>query len=200
MNGAIAFFNPLVNNNISGKILFTQESSVLKVRIDLEGFEPNKDYAIHIHEFGDLSKGCQSLGPHFNPKQQCHGSDMYVKHHHAGDLMNNIKSNHKGQVSLSFNTKVLSTNYNSSKCILGRSVVIHYYADDLGQKGIIKDGQLVSYQDLTLEELKQLSKERKYPISKSKQQLVEKLNTESLITGNAGGRMACAIIGITTNS
>ena len=186
----------IFNNEISGKILFSQNKKFLNIQIDLQGFEPDKDYAIHIHEFGDLSQGCKSLGGHFNPTMHHHGSDLYQKHHHAGDLMNNIHSDQNGKVKLEFQSKCLSISYSSSKCILGRSVVIHKYSDDCGQKGILHDDVLIPYQEMPLKQLQKISKERGYPSSKTKKQLADKLDSESLITGNAGGRMACAIIGL----
>ena len=164
--------------------------------IDLQGFEPNQTFAIHIHEYGDLTDGCTSLGAHFNPKQQNHGSDLYSSDHHAGDLMNNLTSNHLGRVNLNYQTPHLSILYSSSKCIVGRSVVIHYYPDDLGLKGSFVNGTLTPYSMMSLKELQEYSAQRKYPKNKFKQQLIAKLEEESLKTGNAGGRMACAIIGV----
>jgi len=196
MSKAIAFFNPLTNNNISGKIIFEQFGASLQMSIDLQGFEPNHTFAIHIHEFGDLTNGCTSLGAHFNPKQQNHGSDLYTSDHHPGDLMNNLTSNHIGCVKLNYKTPHLSILYSSSKCIIGRSVVIHFYQDDLGQKGNFVNGTLIPYSSMSLKELQEYSVQRKYPKNKSKQQLIAKLEEESLKTGNAGGRMACAIIGM----
>lgn len=196
MPNAIAYFNPLTNNNISGTIIFQQIGSSLQLKIDLKGFEPNQTFAIHIHEFGDLTDGCASLGGHFNPKQQNHGSDLYTVDHHPGDLMNNLTSNNLGNVKVDYETLHLSILYSSSKCIIGRSVVIHYYQDDLGQKGTIVEGNLIPYSTMTLKQLQEYSAQRKYPKNKSKQQLIAKLEEESLKTGNAGGRMACAIIGI----
>jgi Cu-Zn family superoxide dismutase len=196
MSKAIAFFNPLTNNNISGIIIFEQLESSLKMQINLQGFKPNHTFAIHIHEFGDLTDGCTSLGAHFNPKHQNHGSDLYTNDHHPGDIMNNLTSNHLGCVQLNYVTPHLSILYSSSKCIVGRSVVIHYYQDDLGQKGSFVDGNLVPYSSMTLKELQEYSAQRKYPKNKNKKQLISKLEEESLKTGNAGGRMACAIIGI----
>lgn len=186
----------IFNNEISGKILFSQNKKVLNIQIDLQGFEPDKDYAIHIHEFGDLSQGCKSLGGHFNPTMHHHGSDLYQKHHHAGDLMNNIHSDQNGKVKLEFQSKCLSISYKSSKCILGRSVVIHKYSDDCGQKGILQNDVLIPYQEMSLKQLQKISKQRGYPSNKTKKQLADKLDSESLVTGNAGGRMACAIIGL----
>ena len=196
MPKAIAFFNRLTNNNISGKVIFEQVGSSLQMKIDLQGFEPNHTFAIHIHEFGDLTDGCTSLGAHFNPKQQNHGSDLYTSDHHPGDLMNNLTSNHLGSVKLDYETPELSILYSSPKCIVGRSVVIHYYPDDLGQKGSFENGTLIPYSSMSLKELQEYSAQRKYPKNKSKQQLIDKLEEESLKTGNAGGRMACAIIGV----
>ena len=52
--------------------------------------------------------------------------------------------------------------------IIGRTVVIHEGADDLGLGGLDSNGNVID----------------------------QKVHQESLKTGNAGGRMACAIIGL----
>lgn len=193
---AITVFDPIINNNIGGQIIFEQEDIKVKIDINLHGFEPNHTYAIHIHEYGDMSDGCKSLGAHFNPMNMNHGSEQISKDCHSGDLMNNISSDSNGDVKVQYTTSNISIKSGSKKCIIGRSVVIHDYPDDMGQKGLIINGNFKSYSDMKMKELKEFSIKRGYPKIKTRKELINKLEMESLSTGNAGKRMACAIIGI----
>lgn len=142
-----------------GKVSFSQcpIHNCVIVSFDLFNFLPNATHAIHIHEFGDLSDGCKSLGPHYNPTNETHGSIDYPnKPRHAGDLINNFTTDDKGQFVFSYiDDKLSKVDFTD---IYGRSVVIHDGIDDLGRgRGLNKK--------------------------------------ESLITGNAGSRLACGIIG-----
>merc|ERR1711939_470844 len=93
---------------VTGKAIFTQESegSPVTVTGEITGNDPNAQRGFHIHTFGDLSNGCTSAGPHFNPAGKKHG---------------NIAD------------KLISLFGKNS--ILGRSVVIHAGTDDLGKGG-----------------------------------------------------------------
>lgn len=39
----------------------------VKISGEVTGLSPNQKHGFHIHKFGDLSQGCNSVGPHFNP-------------------------------------------------------------------------------------------------------------------------------------
>ena len=162
---AIACFN----HQISGYVLFEiVDKSTCKVTIKLENFEPCKTHAIHIHEYGDMRRGCKSAGGHYNPHKEDHGC-IYLapKHRHVGDLINNVKSDENGKVDVVYYDNLIKIN--SSKVnILGRSVVIHDGIDDLGLGGLSDTGEIIN----------------------------KKVHKESLLNGNAGCRIDCAIIGI----
>ena len=141
---------------IFGFVLFEQLGARDPVRVTfrLEGFRKAQTlHAIHIHEYGDLRSGCSSTGGHWNPFHKNHGNQM-TKDRHAGDLINNLKTNDAKSFLYQYDDSSISILGKHS--ILGRSIVIHEGIDDLG--------------------------------------LGE--NKESLINGNAGGRMACAVIGV----
>jgi Cu-Zn family superoxide dismutase len=133
--------------------------------------QPNKMLACHIHEYGDESDGCKSLGSHCNPKNNNHGytclsiwknkpKKCFINESHAGDLLNNIKSDRNGKFTYVYTDSRLRLSGDISESIIGRSVVIHSGIDDIGLGG----------------------------------------DAESLKTGNAGSRMACAIIGHSKNN
>jgi len=173
---AIVFFD----SKIRGQIHFIDTKQGAKITLDLYGFKEKKVHAIHIHEYGNLTQGCHSTGGHYNPKNMNHGYKYPKKH--VGDLINNINPNSKGMVNLVFYDKHIKV-----KDVVGRAIVIHYLPDDLGKQG---------YEKYTLSQLQIMAKARGYKVYKTKAALVKKFNKESLITGNAGGRMACSIIGI----
>jgi Cu-Zn family superoxide dismutase len=155
---AVATFYPQINNGISGQVSFHEcdpKTKYVKVNISLSGFMENQIHAIHIHEFGDLRKGCSSLGAHFNPDKTTHGSYLNPNRpRHAGDMINNIVSDNNGNVSIEYTDPMISL-FDKKYNVIGRSVVIHKKSDDLGRG-----------------------------------------TGESLVTGNAGERIACAVIGI----
>jgi len=148
---AIAVFN---GKKVKGTVVFTEdlENNQVIIDIDLHGLKNNFLHGFHVHEYGDMSDGCQSMCKHFNPYGKSHGpNDSHERH--IGDL-GNIRTNSFGiakyQTTDSF-IKLRGTKAN----IIGRGLIIHADTDDLGNGG----------------------------------------NEESLKTGNAGKRIACAVIG-----
>ena len=161
-----------------GVVLFTQTKRGCLIEFKLGQFEPFSTHAIHIHEYGDLTGGCASLGGHYNPTKQKHGN-------HYGDLIYNFTTNSLGGFQYKYYSSTLNT-----RDIIGRSIVIHENIDDLGTEG------KQEYNECSLSELKQLASTLGYTPMKTRKQYVKKLEQESLITGNAGKRMDCGVIGI----
>lgn len=187
---AIATFN----EKISGNIIFIQEYSngPLQMDINLRGFNPYSIHAIHIHEFGDLTEGCKSLGGHFNPTNKQHG---HSEKGHAGDLFNNFQTDGNGKVNITYITNKLSIFPTSKLSIIGRSVVIHQFPDDYGLEGQKIGNEFILYKDMNFEELSFLCDTLGYKEQKTTQQMKNKLIDESRTTGNASTRIACSIIG-----
>ena len=146
---AIAVFK----GKLKGFVIFEEKQDHIRVTGHIEGLKKNSVHAIHVHEYGDLSDGCDSAGSHFNPFNKKH-QGREDKDRHVGDL-GNIYTNSKGVSIFDFKDVVISLK-NNKRNILGRSLIIHEYKDDLGKGG----------------------------------------HDDSLITGHAGKRLDCAVIGI----
>jgi Cu-Zn family superoxide dismutase len=86
-------------------------------------------HGFHIHEFGDLSDGCDSAGGHYNPTGVDHGD---IDTGHVGDL-GNITADSKGVAKFSIKAKRI--HLQGATSIVGRAVVVHEGQDDLGKGG-----------------------------------------------------------------
>lgn len=63
------------NSKVRGVVSFSQDNATTPVKIacSVKGLNPNSKHGIHIHEFGDLTDGCTTAGPHYNPLGKTHG-------------------------------------------------------------------------------------------------------------------------------
>ena len=85
---AICVLDPQPNQTAFGVVRFVQSNFYSKCQISAEfkGLSPGL-HGFHIHQFGDLTKGCTTAGPHYNPFNKEHGGpDMEERH--VGDLGN----------------------------------------------------------------------------------------------------------------
>lgn len=56
----------------------TNQSCIVDGTID--GLTPG-EHGLHVHECGDISRGCESVGDHFNPNNSIHGGpDNDINH------------------------------------------------------------------------------------------------------------------------
>jgi Cu-Zn family superoxide dismutase len=143
-----------IGPRIKGHVLFTENATDgrVEIHVDIHGLKKNARHGFHIHEYGDLSDGCESMCAHFNPLGKKHGGPN-SQERHVGDLGNLITDNN-GVARYTFSDhqiRLRGYKYN----ILGRGLIIHEDPDDLGLGG----------------------------------------DKTSLVTGNAGKRIACAVIG-----
>ena len=147
---AIAVFD----GKVRGKVIFTEyiDLGVMEIEVDLVGLRRNGVHGFHIHQYGDLSDGCDSMCAHFNPYGKNHGGPT-SKERHLGDL-GNLEVDSYGRCQCKMVARGIKL-HGSRTNIVGRGLVIHADADDLGLGG----------------------------------------DEESLVTGNAGKRIACAVIG-----
>ncbi|KAI8349640.1 copper/zinc superoxide dismutase [Choanephora cucurbitarum] len=129
---AIAYLtgiNTIDNSTISGTVRFTQSDDDAPTQIvaNITGLSVGK-HGIHIHQFGDISQGCATVGPHFNPFNRTHHGP-YDKDRHVGDLGNIIaETNGSAYLELSSDLVELSGKYS----IIGRAIAVHSGEDDLG--------------------------------------------------------------------
>jgi len=117
---------------VKGAVVLEQnsEGGPTKLTGEIHGLAPGL-HGFHVHEFGDLSQGCQSAGEHFNPFNMAHGGPS-DEIRHVGDLGNVLADGHgvahiniiDNQVSLVGPTSVI-----------GRALVVHTGDDDLGKGG-----------------------------------------------------------------
>ena len=115
-----------------GTVRFTQKNVVgVEISGTIEGLTPNSLHAFHIHELGDLTNGCTSLASHYNPFGEDHGGPDSC-HRHVGDL-GNLQADVNGIAN--FNFTDLKISIVGPLTILGRSCVVHLFADDLGHGG-----------------------------------------------------------------
>ncbi|KAJ7078627.1 superoxide dismutase [Mycena crocata] len=117
------------DSQASGTVTFEEKNGVTTVTGELRGLDPLAKRGFHIHQFGDLSDGCLSAGPHFNPYAKNHGAPSDDERH-VGDL-GNIETDSLGSASFKFEDRLISLNGPLS--IVGRAVVLHAGTDDLGR-------------------------------------------------------------------
>lgn len=130
---AIAFFS---NLEITGTVRFEEIfdpnglDNLVSINVNLQGFTPNTLHGFHVHESGDLSKGCDSMCAHFNPTNKTHGG-RDDKERHVGDL-GNLEADSEGKVNIEFTDKYIKLRGDEFN-IIGRGLIIHADPDDYGK-------------------------------------------------------------------
>ena len=117
------------SDKVKGTILFMQKPgtpTLIKGRI--QGLKPG-EHGFHIHEFGDMSDGCASMGGHYNPDGVDHGD---LEEGHVGDL-ENVTANEDGIADFTIVAK--RVDLVGDRSVVGRGMVIHADRDDLGKGG-----------------------------------------------------------------
>ena len=148
----VCIMNPDGGSNVSGLVkLVHTEGQKCKITAEIKGLAPGQ-HGFHIHQFGNLTEGCKTAGPHFNPTGKTHGGPT-DEMRHFGDL-GNVVAGEDGVAKYELEDHLVSLH--GANTVYGRSFVVHAGIDDLGKGG----------------------------------------HELSSTTGNAGGRLACGVIGI----
>ncbi|KAL0479156.1 Cu-Zn superoxide dismutase [Acrasis kona] len=115
-----------VGNSITGRIIFSQSASGMRVRAAICGLAPNTTHGIHIHQYGDLTGSVDLIGDHFNPVINSIHAYPNQTNRHYGDMGNITAGPYNATMDSIFNLMTL----NGNNSILGRTVVIHANPDD----------------------------------------------------------------------
>jgi len=114
----------------SGRVIFYQAGSQVRVVADVTGVSPPGNHGFHVHENGkcerDPGKDFASAGGHFNPAGTPHACPDAASHH-AGDL-GNIVINADGTGHVDVTTSALSLS--GASAVVGRAVILHAAPDD----------------------------------------------------------------------
>lgn len=125
---AVAMIGGLIGaGNVEGVIRFVQiDAKNCVIDGTVVGLNSFAEHALAIHESGDISNGCSSVGEHYNPRNMRHGSpESNVRH--VGDLGNIVADEH-GRAEFKFSDHLLKVSD-----IIGRSIVVAEGKDDLGE-------------------------------------------------------------------
>jgi len=137
-NYAVAVLAPN-DNGVKGVVYFKDTGKGVLITYDIKGLSDG-EHGFHIHEYGDLTDGCDSACAHFNPFNTTHGG-LNSKIRHEGDLGNILSTGGVAQGEIM--AKTLSLNPISKTCIMGRMIIVHADRDDLGLGGLNEKGEII---------------------------------------------------------
>ena len=130
---AVCVLKPAPGEVATGVVFFEQTN--MNSFVTYEGLiwnlTPGKEQGFHVHELGDMTDGCESLGSHYNPFGNDHGGPD-DQNRHIGDL-GNVQVDDQGTASFKKTDELLELSGPFS--IIGRSCIIHAGTDDLGKGG-----------------------------------------------------------------
>jgi len=131
IKGVAVFKTP----QVEGEVVISNSIKGVKINAIFTKL-PKGKHGFHIHKAGDLrGEGCNGLCEHYDVGKHVHGS-YKSKERHTGDLGNvQIIKKH---------CKKTYTVKSSVKDLLGRSLIIHADADDLG-KGGFEDSKITGH-------------------------------------------------------
>ena len=121
----------ITSKQANGVIYLEEKMGQTIITGKITGLKPNQEHAIHVHECGDLTMGCDSCCAHYNPFNMNHGGPTDLNRH-VGDL-GNIKADNKGNCNFEIVDNMVKLNGVYS--VIGRSLVIHEDKDDFGLGG-----------------------------------------------------------------
>ena len=125
---ATVVLRPASGSSVTGRLVFSQTGSMVRVRGELAGHSPGPK-GVHIHEKGDCSaRDASSAGGHFNPHRLRHGASPDAGH--AGDL-GNVVFDASGRAMVDLQVRGISLSRSAVDGIIGRAVVVHAQPDDL---------------------------------------------------------------------
>lgn len=131
----------LQGKKASGTAYFIQDNEgYTTITVKMSGFKPNSLHGFHIHNYGDMTNGCESMGSHYNPKNKSHGG-LTGSNRHIGDL-GNLVADSKGKVNMVIGSK--SIKLKGKYSVVGRGLVVHQDKDDLG-KGNYPDSKTTGH-------------------------------------------------------
>lgn len=113
-----------------GELTLEQRPEGVRVTGTITGLEPGL-HGLHVHEKGDLRKGCASAAAHFNPYMVNHGAPNDPLRH-VGDL-GNIEAGPDGVANIDGIDHYLTLI--GVRGAIGRALVVHAKPDDLGRGG-----------------------------------------------------------------
>ena len=117
------------SDTVKGSILLIQApGTATLIKGTITGLTPG-EHGFHIHEFGDMSDGCKSMGGHYNPDGVDHGN---INEGHVGDL-GNITADKSGTAKFTIQAK--RVDLIGERSVIGRGFVVHSDVDDLGKGG-----------------------------------------------------------------
>jgi Cu-Zn family superoxide dismutase len=119
--------------NVFGTLYFAQHhpNSPTIISGRIHGLSPGP-HGFHVHENGDTGNDCNNAGAHYNPFGMNH-SAPFSRSRHVGDL-GNIMSFHSSGTGTVAAVKIVDfgTQLFGDRSIIGKTLVIHEKADDLG--------------------------------------------------------------------
>ncbi|ORZ15885.1 superoxide dismutase [Absidia repens] len=130
LNAVAVFKN---DQGAHGVASFSQEKTHGPTTIHVEVWGlPEGNHGIHVHEYGDLTEGCNSTLAHYNPFNKTHGGPT-DEERHVGDLGNIYSPGPDQSAVLDITADLISLHGKYS--VVGRGMLIHSGEDDLGRGG-----------------------------------------------------------------
>ncbi|CAH2005557.1 unnamed protein product [Acanthoscelides obtectus] len=195
----VYLFDPSGKSGVSGNVKFIKEEKGVHIEGEIHGLTPGK-HGFHIHNLGNIGPGCTGAGPHFNPLNAdpprigltaTQLAYVYVYKTQYGGFTSGAGSRLTFVVRQHYQVVVLSKTH-------GGPTDQNRHVGDLGNivadaSGVAKINFIDNVIDL---EGSHCILGRAVVVHEKEDDLGKGGNDESLKTGNAGGRLACGVIGI----